>query len=624
MDIDKRTFMAFILIFLVLIAVQYFYAPKQPPKTDQKMKDKPPIQTPGQIESKQKSIPEIKTDIVKKDEIATDSLASPFKVSPDTKEQEISVETRNYYAVLTTKGATIKKWQLKKYARPNSVRNGNIVPDSDRVELIGPNKNYFKDEKQKGYGNLGIFLPVKYGEGDTSPLLFKIDKPKIVLLDEFRTDSLIFILPLNNGGYIKKKYIFYSDKYDFDLKLEFENVTDEIIFQPYYRLEWQSGISPTEFDVNDDMGYAKSYALTGTELTEEDVKKKGEELKPLIGKINWIATTTKYFAAAIIPTNNKDELKAYLAGEKIKINNENDLYWKKYHISLELPIYSSKKISSSFKVYLGPRDYFVLKKYKLRLEELIDFGWKWLRQLAIGILYAFVSLHKYISNYGIVIIIFSILVKIILYPLTKKSMDSMKKMQALKPEIDSIREKYGKDSQKMNRETMRLYKERGINPAAGCLPMILQFPILIALYQVFRSTIELRGEPFIFWIKDLSMPDTIFQLPFNIPFYGDQFNVLPIVMGVSMFIQQKMTMQDPKQKAMVYIMPVFFTALFNRFSSGLNLYYTLFNLFSMIQQKYFPSKSKSEIEPKITSQKETKKGIYKYSTLQRSRNRRKR
>ena len=170
----------------------------------------------------------------------------------------------------------------------------------------------------------------------------------------------------------------------------------------------------------------------------------------------------------------------------------------------------------------------------------------------------------------------------------------MQRMQTLQPRMTELKEKYGKDPQRMNKETMKLYKESGVNPLSGCLPTLLQMPLLWAIFIVFRNTIELRDAAFIWWIKDLSAPDTIFQLPFTIPFYGDLVNILPIFMGVTMFIQQKMTMKDPKQKAMVYFMPIFLTLIFNSFPSGLNLYYALFNLFSIIQQKWTPKKDPQE------------------------------
>ena len=202
---------------------------------------------------------------------------------------------------------------------------------------------------------------------------------------------------------------------------------------------------------------------------------------------------------------------------------------------------------------------------------------------------------SFIPNYGIVIIIFSILVKVILYPLTKKSYSSMKDMQKIQPLMAEIREKYKDEPQRMNSEMMKLYKEHGVNPVGGCLPMILQMPLLIALFIVFRSTIQLRGAMFIpGWITDLSQPDTLFMLPFSLPMYGDQFNLLPILMALTMIFQSKMTMQDPKQKMMVYVMPIFMLVIFNRFPSGLNLYYTLFNLLTIIQQKYISKGSDKE------------------------------
>ncbi|MCE1166199.1 MAG: membrane protein insertase YidC, partial [Bacteroidetes bacterium] len=196
-------------------------------------------------------------------------------------------------------------------------------------------------------------------------------------------------------------------------------------------------------------------------------------------------------------------------------------------------------------------------------------------------------LHMFIPNWGLVIIIFAIVLKIVLNPLTKKQMQSMKKMGALNPKITAIKEKYKDDPQKMNSAVMKLYKDEGINPMGGCLPLLLQLPILYALFGVFRSTIELRQAEFIWWIKDLSAPDVLFHLPFKIPLFGiDQISGLATLMGITMFIQQKMTVTDPKQKSMVYLMPIMLTLLFFSFPSGLNLYYFMFNLLSIAQQYY--------------------------------------
>ncbi len=201
-----------------------------------------------------------------------------------------------------------------------------------------------------------------------------------------------------------------------------------------------------------------------------------------------------------------------------------------------------------------------------------------------------------------------------LFPLTKKSYKSMKEMQALQPIMQELNEKYKDNPQKKQQEVMSLYKEYGVNPLGGCIPMILQMPLLIALFNVFRSTIELRGAAFIWWITDLARPDTVAVLPFSIPLYGNTLNILPLFMGITMFIQQKMTMKDPKQKAMVYLMPIFLTLLFNSFPSGLNLYYALFNLFSIAQEKLIPYKIRTpeEMKAQKATQKKTKKKRRKY------------
>jgi len=169
-------------------------------------------------------------------------------------------------------------------------------------------------------------------------------------------------------------------------------------------------------------------------------------------------------------------------------------------------------------------------------------------------------------------------------------------MSNLQPYLKEIKEKYKGDPQKMQKETAKLYKEHKVNPMGGCLPMILQMPLLYGLFIVFRSTIELRGAPFMFWIKDLSLPDTIVELGFTIPMYGNQISVLPLVMGVSTFFQSKQTMTDPNQKMMLYFMPIFLTLLFNNFPSGLTLYYTLFNLLSVVQQRMIQTNNKASLD----------------------------
>jgi YidC/Oxa1 family membrane protein insertase len=220
-------------------------------------------------------------------------------------------------------------------------------------------------------------------------------------------------------------------------------------------------------------------------------------------------------------------------------------------------------------------DYPLLKTYNVQLEKMMNFGWTIIRPFSIAFFYTLQFLYGIVKNYGWAIIIFSILVKIVLYPLTRKSYQSMRQMQALQPKMAALKEKYKKDPQKLNQETMKLYKQHGVNPMGGCLPMLLQMPVLFALFNLFRTTIMLRQASFLGGvIKDLSAPDQILG----------GINVLPILMGATMIIQQRLSMQDPKQKAMAYMMPIFFSFIFYRMSAGLNLYYLMFNLFTIAQE----------------------------------------
>ncbi len=271
---------------------------------------------------------------------------------------------------------------------------------------------------------------------------------------------------------------------------------------------------------------------------------------------------------------------------------------------------------ATFLLYIGPVDYDILSTYGNNLEAIVDFGSFFglkfvVRPIAEYILLPlFNFLHTFIPNYGFVIIVFSLIIKFVLYPLTKQSYQSMKKMQMLQPKINEMKEKYKDDQQKQQKETMKLYSTYGVNPAGGCLPLLLQMPIFVALWGLFKIAIELRQQPFMFWIKDLSAPDEILDLGFKLPLFGVQhISGLALLMGVTTFVQQKMSTKDPKQQALVYVMPVMLTLMFMSFPSGLNLYYFMFNVFSIAQQYYINHKHDGmELSARKKSQQE--KRIY--------------
>jgi YidC/Oxa1 family membrane protein insertase len=223
-------------------------------------------------------------------------------------------------------------------------------------------------------------------------------------------------------------------------------------------------------------------------------------------------------------------------------------------------------------LYIGPQDYYRLRALGIGMEDIVEYGWWIIRPFTRMIVVILLWMHRFILNYGIVIILFSVMTKIAFYPLTQKSMKATQDLQKVQPMVKELREKHKKDPQKMQQETMRLYRQHKVNPLGGCLPMLIQMPVLWALFYVFRMTIEFRGAGFALWIQDLSAPDSP--------------PVLPIVMGLSMFLQQKLSPQsaDPKMAPMLYIMPIVLTIVFMSFPAGLVLYWTVNNILAILQQ----------------------------------------
>ncbi len=371
------------------------------------------------------------------------------------------------------------------------------------------------------------------------------------------------------GQLIKKVFTFYSDSYNIDIDIVFEDPS-KFISRNQYSLIWSGGLPPTEKNVSNDFQFFEGFASLGGEHMGTKPKKGKISEDTQKGSTLWSAVKTKYFLSAIIP----DE-----PGVAARIKSE---------LLEKRPVYEteiSQKTSSSnnFTLYMGPLDYNNLKSFGVGLESNVDLGWALFRPIGQLISWLLSKMYAIIPNYGIVVIVFAFLIKLLLNPLTVKTFESTRKMQALAPEINKIKERYKNDPQKMSRAQMELYKSSGANPMGGCLPMLIQMPILVSVFSIFRSKIEFRGAPFFGWISDLSVPDTLIELG------GFPINILPVLMGSTMFIQQKMMAApnaDANQKTMMYFMNAFFLFLFYSFPSGLNLYYFVFNLLSIIQQKY--------------------------------------
>jgi YidC/Oxa1 family membrane protein insertase len=549
---DRNTLLAFFLIAIVLIFTPKYMEMVAPPSQD------PPLPAEKNNEDSIRQAHE-RGALKQEAEPLVSSANEASDVLWSNEEKTITVECELYTAVVSSNGGgSLLSFSFKNY----------LNKDGQDINLInGKNKENLSIRFKNLDGeNVNLFGPWRYANTFSGGEIYK-------------PQSLQFSIELFPGKTIVKTLTFYPDSYLIDVTISAGNVADGI-FGGVYSLGWYGGLVPSEENEKDDLFYFNSFVYQGGELVDLKVKEGESETTTFNGATDWVAVRTKYFITSIIPDSPDDVVSAFMSGT----NDGRDVY----DIALTFPATEPTTLS----LYLGPLEYERIKSINRELERVMNFGWGFIRPISKGVLFVLKKLHNFIPNYGYVLILFSFAVKFLVYPLTKKSYQSTAAMQQLQPEIAALKEKHSNNPQKLNQATMKLYKERGVNPLGGCLPMMLQMPLLFALFQVFRTTIELRAEPFIWWIKDLSAPDAVFTLPFSIPIYGSHVAILPILMVVSMFVQQRMmsggAAQQPQQKTMQYFMTGFFFLMFNSFPSGLNLYYTLFNVLTIVQQKLIP------------------------------------
>ena len=375
---------------------------------------------------------------------------------------------------------------------------------------------------------------------------------------------------------ITKALTFYPDKYIIDMSVDLSAIHN-FVSRGISTVSWAGGLPLTEPNKKDEQIYYKAVVFQGDETyTPKTQKPSKAKLERMEYPTDWVAIRTKYFIMAMVPKKQAP------GSEVLAIEENGDI---SYNVGMFFDV--NRPFLST--LYIGPLEYNRIKRLGNNLDRIMNFGWAFIRPISKGVHWFLLFLYNYIPNYGFVLLVFSVAVKILVYPLTKKSYVSTKKMQAVQPMLNDLREKYKNDQRKFAQVQMNLFKEHGVNPLSGCVPILLQMPLLFALFTVFRSSIELRGAPFILWIKDLSRPDAVFDLGINVPLYGSQVAILPILMGVTMFIQMKSTptpQSGGQQKFMMYFMNGFFVLIFNQFPSGLVLYYTLFNILTVLQQKY--------------------------------------
>ena len=532
---DRKTLLAFVLIAVVLILTPWYMDIVSPR----------PQETVGLAEAPLTKL---------KRERAPNPSSTPNQPPPATENtsgppaKEVVVENGLYTSTVSNKnGGSFASFILNQYDRY----------DSTLVNLIdGINKN-----------NLLVgFVSLDGEQISLNNNWSVIGNPR--RLDASTSQKNLLFQTTFNGYVVQKKLTFYPMSYSVDLEVTFKT-PDRFVSRGEYTLSWNGGLTSSEKNTKDDHTYFKGYAYLGDELLEPSAKENKLSEENQRGQTRWTAVKSKYFLSAIIP-----ETPGLAASVSGLIEDGRPVF----NTTLVQPVSSGRAT-----LYMGPQDYKALRSLGVDLEKTMNLGWSIFRPLGRLITWSLTKMYAIIPNYGLVVIIFAFLVKLLLNPLTKQSFISNKKMQAVQPEILKLKERYKNDPKKLNSATMKLYKDRGVNPVGGCLPLLLQMPILISFFTVFRSTIEFRGAPFFGWITDLSAPDTLATIG------GFPLNVLPVLMGGTMFLQQKL-MATPgggsQQKMMMYFMNVFFLFLFYSFPSGLNLYYSVFNILSIVQQKY--------------------------------------
>ena len=554
---DKNQATGLILIFLLLMVYfQFFSEPTPVPPS--------PV-TDSVITTAPQALPSEETPTVLEHSETPEAqqLSSKYGIyapAAQGKEQEVVIENDDLLIKISTKGANVKEVMLKKH----------LTYDKRPLVLIDGRSS-----------KISWKVPSPQGPVDLSDLFFKADQTSINLTED-DSASITFTANIGNGRSIIKTYNFQGTGYQLAAGIRFKGF-DPSFGNENLVIEWENRIKKLEKDLETSRNNTTVNYYTSDHNFDYLTERSSELEEAQINQpIKWISFKQRFFNAALISSHG------FQSGY-VKTEVPNDTNTVKTALAvLTIPMSDLYNDKGDFTFYFGPNNYQICKKVTEGFSENVYLGWllfAWFNKYLIIPIFNF--LEKYIASYGIIIIILVVIIKIILSPLSYKSYVSMAKQKVLKPEIDKLKEKYGDDMQKMQQEQMKLFRQVGVNPLSGCIPLLLQMPILLAMFNFFPNSIELRQEGFL-WADDLSTYDSILDLPFTIPFYGDHVSLFTILMTLSTILytwsnNQMTTVQGP-MKTVTYMMPVMFMFILNSFSSGLTFYYFMQNILTFVQQ----------------------------------------
>jgi len=556
---QARLFIAIALSFLVFLLWEFFTDKNPAPEKVQK-------QEIEQIEEYEPKKREEAFQLEK--EKANDDIKSIFKaeIAKTKGYKSINVESSLYTAEISEKGGVIKSFTLEQYRETVDVQ----APGLEMVSGDNPS------------GTVQVSFGSK-NHPDLREAVFISDRTTDSITVSDNPEELTLFWRSPQGLVVEKTYLFYPESYLVGLTVRIKNGTESAI-QDNIIVSLKKAFQGK----GSGYGFEGPSVLIDNELEQVKIGKipdlvdDGKNVYK--GEIQWITVQDRYFMAGIIPeTPEKSYMRLFLFDDNLL---ENQL------VAPDSIINPGTQHLFKYKLYFGPKKISVLEDIGHNLDKAVNFGM--FNIIAKPCVWLLNFLYSLIPNYGIVIILLTIGIKIVLWPLGTISYKSMAEMKKIQPLMAEIREKYKNDKKKMNEEVMGLYRTYKINPLGGCLPMVAQIPIFFALYRMLYESIELRHSPFFGWINDLSAPDRLFHFSFSIPFMQAPYGipVLTIVMGATMFLQQKMQppMGDPAQAKMMMLMPIVFTFIFINFSSGLVLYWLVNNIISIAQQYYTTKK----------------------------------
>ncbi len=558
---EKRMIVAIVLSIAVLIGYQYYFMPappKAPPGTAQ---PGPAAGGAKDNAAAPKAAPAGAAPAVSGVSPSAVGGMAPRRQSPV---RRIVVTTPKYTATVTTEGGGIESFRLSAYKDVPG-------PAGKPLEIIG----------SRGRRLLPLDLVLDNAAPAFPELpVYASDAPAAVSVAAGEKKSVVLTWESTAGVKISREYVFSGDRYDFDVNAQVANgAAGSIKLRPGLALS-----QVFEKDLGgDSYSFEGVVVYTGKALERFDLK---TIAKGKAGRVTvrWAAADAKYFSLIVIPDKE-------WTLENVALLGENGVRLAAADAPAALAPGESVRIAA--KAFMGPKEYNLLEATAKNLEDLVDYGW--FSFLAKPLVWFMAATDRVTHNYGIDIIILTILIKVLFYPLTQKSLVSMRKMQELGPIMAKLKEKYKDDRNRLNQETMNLYKTYHINPVSGCLPMLLQIPVFIALYKGLLVAIELRHAPFFLWIQDLSAPEHLWDV--NLLGYTLPIRLLPLLMGISMFVQQKMTPSggmDPAQQKVMLLLPVIFTFMFWGFPTGLVIYWLVNNVLQIGQQLIYNRQMEAE------------------------------